>query len=130
MTTLTVLDRIQTYFDARNAHAPGEVVAALRDVPGFIGAFGIGLGKRLYTITAWEDHADIRHLHDLPEHQDAVRKFIDDDFCAGAFTGPWPSSASQSWWQRYPGFSKRNSALDNPARCSSCGAALQEQKPW
>lgn len=125
-----------TWIEARSEQEADEVrersrpvMAALHDVPGFIGAIGVGIGTRLYTITAWEDHATIGQLLELPEHREAVRRFLDHDFSAGAFTGSWPNSASRSWWIRCPHCSTLNSGFDDTDHCSSCQTPLPEQHP-
>ncbi|MDH3681358.1 MAG: ester cyclase [Acidimicrobiia bacterium] len=126
-----------TWIEARSPEEAAEVqrlsrpvMEGLCEVDGFIGGFGLGLGSRLYTITAWEDPADLRHLGNLPAHQDAARRFLTDDFCAAAFTGVWPVGTSQWSRRRCPSCSELTDPRRHPDKCPSCGAALQELSPW
>ncbi|WP_277209534.1 ester cyclase [Isoptericola croceus] len=65
-----------------------EVVRSLRTTKGFLGANIFDIGRRKYTLTAFDDPASIRAVHARP-HQRSMRRFFQGGLFAGAYTSVW-----------------------------------------
>jgi len=66
-----------------------EVAAELTREPGVLSWMGLGVGDRLYTITAWETEEAVRALMRNSAHKEAVKGFFSGDLGAAASTGVW-----------------------------------------
>jgi SnoaL-like domain len=48
---------------------------------------GVGIGRRMYTISAWRDEEAARQVMRLDVHRAAVKRFFGEDFAAAVHTG-------------------------------------------
>jgi steroid delta-isomerase-like uncharacterized protein len=78
------------------------LAASLRDLPGFLSWMGVGIGDRLYTITAWESEEAVRQVMEQPIHKQAVARFFSEDFGAGIHTSVWTAGRVNALWVRCP----------------------------
>ena len=53
-----------------------EIVGQLLDAPGFLSFTGVTVGRRMYTITAWETLEAARQVRSNPAHRAAVGTFL------------------------------------------------------
>lgn len=106
-----------------------RIVAGLLDAPGFISWLGVGVGSRMYTITAWDDAADIDALRTGAGHLEASdRFFTPGGLGRGGQTGVWQPLRLNGMWARC-------GACDQMAQPSEeglcmCGAALEVPRYW
>jgi steroid delta-isomerase-like uncharacterized protein len=85
-----------TWVDARSEQEADDVkftaaaiAAELSEQPGFISWVGLEIGRRLYTITLWDSADDIRLVMRNDTHLAAMKRLLNDDFCAAFSTGVW-----------------------------------------
>jgi steroid delta-isomerase-like uncharacterized protein len=98
-----------TWIDTRSPAEAEQVraitrplAAELRKVPGFLSWMGVGIGSRMFTITAWESEQAARQVMRMPLHQEAVRRFFTQDFGAAVHTGVWSAHHLNPLWLRCP----------------------------
>ena len=65
------------------------VAAELTGQPGFLSWIGLEIGRRLYTITAWESVDAAREIMRNNTHLAAAKRFLTEDFGAAGTTGVW-----------------------------------------
>lgn len=85
-----------------------EIVAGLTERPGFISVLLATVGRRMYTVAAWESPDDVALLRDGP-HPDASRWLFGDHVAIGAQTGVWTPHRLNGMW----------------IRCDDCGEMVQ-----
>jgi steroid delta-isomerase-like uncharacterized protein len=85
-----------TWLDVRSEQEADQVkltaaaiAAEMTGEPGFIGWLAVEIGRRLYTITAWDDADAVHALMRSTTHKEAVRQFFSEDLGAAAATGVW-----------------------------------------
>jgi steroid delta-isomerase-like uncharacterized protein len=78
------------------------LAAGLRELPGFLSWMGVGIGDRLYTITAWESEEAARQVMEQPIHKQAVKRFFSEDFGAAVHTAVWTAGRVNALWVRCP----------------------------
>lgn len=85
-----------TWVDTRSEQEVDEVkftaaaiAADLSEQPGFISWAGLEIGKRLYTITLWDSADAVRLVLRNDTHLAAMKRLLNDDFCAAFATGVW-----------------------------------------
>jgi steroid delta-isomerase-like uncharacterized protein len=78
------------------------LAAALAELPGFLSWMGVGIGDRLYTITAWESEEAARQIVEQPIHKQAVTRFFSEDFGAAVHTAVWSAGRVNALWVRCP----------------------------
>jgi steroid delta-isomerase-like uncharacterized protein len=124
---LTWID-VRSDQEARQVEALGDEVAAeLMKVPGFISLVGAGIGRRLYTITAWEDAEHIREtMRNIP-HASAMKHFFTEDFGAGVGTGVWNAHYLNPVWVRCTACAKLTDQAQANGSCT-CGQSLPEPR--
>ena len=66
-----------------------EIVTLLLDAPGFLSHMGVTVGRRMYTITAWETPEAAQQVRAMPQHREAVARFFGADVASGGLTGIW-----------------------------------------
>ena len=67
---------------------------------GFLGFVGVTVGKRMMTISAWENAKDPRQLLAGGGHADAMKKFFGTELAAGGFTSVWVPDRINTRWVR------------------------------
>jgi steroid delta-isomerase-like uncharacterized protein len=120
-----------TWIDTRSPAEAEQVraysrplAAELRKVPGFLSWMGVGIGDRLFTITAWESEQAARQVMRQPIHQEAVKRFFTQDFGAAVHTGVWSAHHLNSLWVRCPAC--RRVADATAGDTCDCGHRLPE----
>lgn len=104
------------------------VVTDLLAAPGFISWFGIAVGRRMYTITAWEGPDDPARLRESPAHAEAMRLFFGSELGSGGQTGVWAPHRLNGMWARCDACG-RMVQPDADGRCA-CGAELSQPRHW
>lgn len=124
-----------TWIETRSPAESAEVraisrplAAELRKLPGFLSWMGVGIGDRLFTITAWESEQAARQVMRQQLHQDAVKRFFAEDFGAAAHTGVWSVHHLNPRWQRCPAC-RRMTDADDRDTCD-CGQQLPQAPPY
>jgi steroid delta-isomerase-like uncharacterized protein len=124
-----------TWIEARSPQEADEVrafsrplAAELRQRPGFLSWTGVGIGNRLYTITAWEDEQAARQVTREPIHRQAVERFFDADFCGALHTGLWTVHHLNPVWVRCPSC-RRVTDVTATDTCD-CGTRLPRPPAW
>ena len=104
-----------------------EIVTLLLDAPGFLSHMGVTVGRRMYTITAWETPEAAQQVRAMPQHREAVARFFGADVASGGLTGIWTP------W-RLNGTLVRCDACDKMMRAAAetctCGATLPRATAW
>jgi steroid delta-isomerase-like uncharacterized protein len=102
-----------TVLEARSDEAVQEVAERSRDMlpglmaaPGFISFVGAIVGRRMYTITAWESADDVPAVMRDEGHRAAADRFFAGELAVGGPTGVWAPRRLNGMW----------------VRCASCGA--------
>jgi steroid delta-isomerase-like uncharacterized protein len=104
-----------TLLEAASAETRDEVrsrtrgiVAGLMEERGFMSVLLAGVGRRMYTISAWETPEDVARLREGP-HAAAARWFFGEDVAVGGQTGVWTPHRLNGMW----------------VRCAPCGEMVQ-----
>jgi hypothetical protein len=104
-----------------------SIVTELLDTPGFLSFMGITVGRRMYTITAWETPEAAQQLRTMPLHREAVARFFGSDVASNALTSMWTP------W-RVNGLLVRCEACGKMMRAAvetcTCGAPLPHTTVW
>jgi len=103
------------------------IVTQLLDTPGFLSFMGVTVGRRMYTITAWETPEAAQQLRTMPLHREAVARFFGSDVASNALTSIWTP------W-RVNGLLVRCEACGKMMRAAvetcTCGAPLPSATVW
>jgi heme-degrading monooxygenase HmoA len=85
-----------TFLEARSAEEVEEVrtrsreiVHELLDAPGFISFVGVTVGRRMYTISAWETPEAARGIRGNAGHREAVARMFGPQIASAGQTGIW-----------------------------------------
>jgi steroid delta-isomerase-like uncharacterized protein len=85
-----------TFLEARSDEEVEEVSARSRsivhellDAPGFLSFLGVTVGRRMYTISAWETPEAARALRGNPGHREAVARMFGPQIASAGQTGIW-----------------------------------------
>ncbi len=97
--SLTVLEATSAAVQDEVRERTRAVVASLMGVPGFLSVLLASVGRRMYTISAWETPEDIERLREGP-HADALRWFFANEVAIGAQTGVWTPHHLNGMWVR------------------------------
>jgi steroid delta-isomerase-like uncharacterized protein len=100
--SLTVLEALSDEVQEEVRDRTRTVVAGLMDEPGFIGVLLATVGRRMYTVSAWERPEDVQRLRESP-HAEAVRWFFSSEVASGAQTGVWTPHHLNGMWIRCDG---------------------------
>ncbi|HTI32352.1 MAG TPA: ester cyclase [Miltoncostaea sp.] len=106
--SLTVLEALSDEVQEEVRERTRVVVSALMEQPGFISVLAASVGRRMYTVAAWERPEDVERLRESP-HADAVRWFFGSGVALGAQTGVWAPHRLNGMW----------------VRCDDCGEMVQ-----
>jgi steroid delta-isomerase-like uncharacterized protein len=105
-----------TFLEARNDEEVKEVTTRSREIvhdllgaPGFISFVGVTVGRRMYTISAWETPEAARAIRSNPGHREAVARMFGPQIGSAGQTGIWAP------WR-----------LNEPiVRCAECDAMVR-----
>ena len=61
----------------------------LLEVPGFLSFVGVTVGRRMYTLSAWESPEAARAIRADPGHREAVSQMFGPQLASGGQTGIW-----------------------------------------
>jgi steroid delta-isomerase-like uncharacterized protein len=100
--SLTVLEAVSEEVQEEVRERTRSVVGGLMEQPGFISVLLATVGRRMYTISAWERPEDVERLRESP-HAEAVRWFFSNDVAIGAQTGVWTPHRLNGLWVRCDG---------------------------
>jgi steroid delta-isomerase-like uncharacterized protein len=124
-----------TWIDTRSPAEAEEVraisrplVAELRKVPGFLSWMGVGIGNRLFTITAWESEQVARQVMRQRLHQGAVKRFFTQDWGVAVHTGMWSAHHLNPLWLRCPSCRKVTDATAGDT--CDCGQQLPQSPQY
>jgi hypothetical protein len=117
---LTVLEARSDDEIAEISERSREIVTGLLGTPGFISFLGVVVGRRMYTITAWDHVDDVGRLGASTAHRDAMEGFFGPGLAAGGQTGVWAPHRLNGMWVRCPDCDAMALA-DGDAACA-CGA--------
>jgi steroid delta-isomerase-like uncharacterized protein len=124
---LTVLEARSDEEVAETRLRSREIAERLLDLPGFLSFMGVTVGRRMFTISAWETPEAVQQLRALPEHREAVGRLFGPDLASNAMTSIWAP------W-RVNGALVRCDACDKMMRAAaetcSCGAPLPTATVW
>jgi steroid delta-isomerase-like uncharacterized protein len=96
---------------------------AMVGMDGVIGSTTFGVGKRGYTITAWENAEQPRQMLDQRPHREAMRAFYGTEFAAGGWTSVWVPERRNTMWVRCMNCHAVVDAEASGGTCG-CGAVL------
>ena len=97
-----------------------EIVHELLAVPGFLSFVGVTVGRRMYTMSAWETPEAARAVRSNPLHRDAVSQMFGPKLASGGQTGIWAPWHLNEPMVRCTACGK----MSRPADVCACGAAL------
>ncbi len=104
----------------------GRIISSeMTKLPGFISTMAMTVGRRMMTVTAWENSENPRQLHSGGSHVEAMRKFFSPELSAGGYTSVWVPARINTLWVRCPACSKMADSEIAEGKCS-CGAALPQ----
>jgi steroid delta-isomerase-like uncharacterized protein len=125
-----------TWIEARSEEEAEQVraisrplVAELTTAPGFISWLGVGVGNRLYTITAWDDLDAIQQVMRSSLHQGAVKRLFTENFCAAVGTGVWSVHRLNPLWVRCASCTQVINRAETGSVCA-CGQPLPESPTY
>ena len=61
----------------------------LLGAPGFLSFVGVTVGRRMYTLSAWETPEAARAIRANPGHREAVARMFGPEIASGGQTGIW-----------------------------------------
>ncbi len=99
------------------------------EMPGFISWVGVVIGRRLLTITAWEQPDQPRQLLRGGTHKEAMGDFYEGEGYLGGSTGVWVPARMGTMWVRCTNCGRMAGAGRNDGRCD-CGQPLPEHPPY
>jgi steroid delta-isomerase-like uncharacterized protein len=101
-----------------------QIMSEMATMPGFISFLGAVVGRRLYTVTAWEDPESPRQLlRPGGAHHDAMRRFFGRGFARGGQTSVWTPHRVNVLWVRCPACDRMVDAERLGETCQ-CGQPL------
>jgi steroid delta-isomerase-like uncharacterized protein len=116
-----------TFLEARSEEEVAEVRTRSRDivhdmlqVPGFLSFVGVTVGRRMYTLSAWETPEAARAIRADPGHRDAVAQMFGPHIASGGQTGIWAPWRLNEPMVRCPACDRMVHAAD----ACACGAPL------
>jgi steroid delta-isomerase-like uncharacterized protein len=124
-----------TWIETRSQAEAGQVraisrplAAELRTVPGFLSWMGVGIGNRMFTITAWESEQAARQVMRQPIHREGVRQFFAEDLGAAVHTSVWSVHHLGPVWLRCPSCRRVSDAAAGDT--CDCGRQLPQPPPY
>jgi steroid delta-isomerase-like uncharacterized protein len=125
-----------TWIEARSQAEADEikltaavVAAELAKQPGFLSWIGLEIGRRLYTITAWECVDAAREIMRNTTHLAAAKRFLTEDFGAAGTTGVWTAHHLNPVRTRCPSCAQMNDRTQSGNLCG-CGQSLPQMPEY
>lgn len=87
--TITTLNVRSDEEQKQVADASREIAMEMLGMPGFLGFAGLTFGRRMFTITAWEDETGPQQLLGSSKHREAAKRMYRDDFTTGGMLSVW-----------------------------------------
>jgi steroid delta-isomerase-like uncharacterized protein len=122
-----------TFLEARSDEEVEEVRSRSRDIvhellgaDGFISFVGMTIGRRMYTLSAWETPEAARAIRANPNHRHAVARMLGPDTASAGQTGIWAPWRLNEPIVRCAECDKMVRAADTCA----CGATLPAAAPF
>ena len=100
-----------------------RIAPGLRRLPGFLGFLGGAVGRRLYTVTAWERPEHSQQIRTDPGHAAMVREVFSGNLGVAMNTSTWVPYHLGKFWVRCPECQQLQD-IRSEVRCS-CGADLK-----
>ena len=101
------------------------IVEEMLGMHGFLGWVGATVGRRMMTVTAWENAKDPRQLLAGGGHAEATKKFFGTELASGGFTSVWVPDRINTRWVRCDAC-QRMTDHERSAGVCSCGQKLPE----
>ena len=89
---------------------------------------GVGIGNRLFTITAWESEQAARQVMRQRLHQGAVKRFFTEDWGVAVHTGVWSAHHLNPLWLRCSSCRKVTDATASDT--CDCGQQLPQSPQY
>ena len=122
-----------TFLEARSDEEVEEVRTRSRDIvhellgaEGFISFVGMTLGRRMYTLSAWETPEAARAIRANPNHREAVARMLGPEIASVGQTGIWAPWRLNEPLVRCTDCDK----MTRVAATCGCGAALPVAAPF
>lgn len=103
-----------------------QIMQEMMEMPGFLSAVNSRAGKRMYTVTAWEDSESPRRMMHRGTHREAMTRFFGPDFAAGGVTSVWTPERINTVWVRCPACDHMADSVRPDRTCGECGEPLPE----
>jgi steroid delta-isomerase-like uncharacterized protein len=126
-----------TWIEARSEAEADEVkltaavvAAELAKQPGFLSWIGLEIGRRLYTITAWESADAAREIMRNDTHLAAAKRFLTEDFGAAGTTGVWSAHHLNPVRTRCPSCARLTDRAQSGDLCGCGQPLIQMPEYW
>ena len=126
-----------TWIEARSEAEADEVkltaavvAAELAKQPGFLSWIGLEIGRRLYTITAWENADAAREIMRNDTHLAAAKRFLTEDFGAAGTTGVWSAHHLNPVRTRCPSCARLTDRAQSGVLCGCGQPLIQMPEYW
>lgn len=107
----------------------GSILREIAQVPGFLSFVGAIVGRRMYTITAWEDAETPRQVMHSGAHKEAMGRFFNHDLGVAGHTSIWIPHTMNALWVRCTHCGKQVK-YDKLQGVCACGEALPPPPPY
>src|SRR5581483_2545311 len=114
---------------AGKIHTAGPILREIAQMPGFISFVGAIVGRRMYTITAWENAETPRQVLHSGAHKEAMGRFFNQDLGIAAHTSIWIPHTMNALWVRCTRCGKQVEYEKSQGVCA-CGEALPPPPPY
>jgi steroid delta-isomerase-like uncharacterized protein len=105
-----------------------QIATEILQMPGFISLITITIGRRMMTVTAWEEPEHPRQLRG-GTHELAMRQFFGSGLTGGGWTGVWIAGHINATWVRCIACERMLDVERMRDKCL-CGAVLPEPVPY
>jgi steroid delta-isomerase-like uncharacterized protein len=107
----------------------GPILREIAQMPGFISFVGAIVGRRMYTITAWENAETPRQVMHSGAHKEAMGRFFNHDLGTAGHTSIWIPHTLNALWVRCTRCGKQVEYEKSQGVCA-CGEALPPPPPY
>lgn len=105
-----------------------RIAPSLPHMTGFLGFLGGAVGKRLYTVTAWESPEQVRQIRNDASHTEMVRQVFTENLGVAMHTSVWLPGGRGRFWVRCHSCARLVDIRQEGPRCE-CGAEIEEIPP-
>ncbi len=106
-----------------------DIATHMLGMPGFISWYGVIIGPRMLTLTAWEDAESAQRLQRDDLHREGVKRVFAGDVATALHTSVWAPNHLNPLWLRCPECGAMVNAETADGRCQ-CGALLDTRASW